>query len=82
MDMWKFGDYKSYTSLNLLASVFGIESPKGDMNGSDVCNAYWLDKDLPKIKNYCMKDVVTVAQLLLKFKGMDLLKDESISFIN
>ena len=82
MDMWKFGDYKSYTSLNLLASVFGIESPKNDMDGSQVWSAYWVDKDLQKIKNYCMKDVVTVAQLLLRFKGMELLKEENIGFIN
>lgn len=82
MDMWKFGDYKSFTSLNLLASVFGIESPKDDIDGSQVWSTYWIDKDLERIKTYCMKDVVTVAQLLLKFKGMDLLKPENISFIN
>jgi 3'-5' exonuclease len=82
MDMWKFGDYKSFTSLNLLASVFGIESPKGDIDGSQVWSTYWMDKDLDRIKNYCMKDVVTVAQLLLRFKGMELLKQENISFTN
>ena len=82
MDMWKFGDYKSFTSLNLLAEVFGIESPKGDIDGSQVWSTYWIDKDLERIKNYCMKDVVTDAQLLLKFKGMDLLKPENISFTN
>lgn len=82
MDLWKFGDYKSFTSLNLLAAVFGIESPKDDIDGSKVWSTYWLDKDLERIKNYCMKDVVTVAQLLMKFKGMDLLKPENISFTN
>jgi 3'-5' exonuclease len=82
MDMWKFGDYKSFTSLNLLAAIFGIESPKGDIDGSQVWSTYWIDKDLERIKTYCMKDVVTVAQLLLKFKGMDLLKQENISFTN
>ncbi len=82
MDMWKFGDYKSYTSLNLLAAVFGIESPKDDIDGSQVWSTYWIDKDLERIKNYCMKDVVTDAQLLLKFKGMELLKPENISFTN
>ena len=82
MDMWKFGDYKSYTSLNLLAAVFGIESPKGDIDGSQVWSTYWIDKDLERIKNYCMKDVVTTAQLLLKFRGMELLKQENISFSN
>ena len=82
MDMWKFGDYKSFTSLNLLAAVFGIESPKDDIDGSQVWSTYWIDKDLERIKNYCMKDVVTDAQLLLKFKGMELLKPENISFTN
>ncbi len=82
MDMWKFGDYKSFTSLNLLSAIFGIESPKDDIDGSQVWSTYWIDKDLERIKNYCMKDVVTVAQLLLKFKGMDLLKQENISFTN
>ncbi|MCI0448576.1 MAG: 3'-5' exonuclease [Chlorobi bacterium] len=82
MDMWKFGDYKSFTSLNLLAEVFGIESPKNDIDGSVVWSTYWIEKDLERIKNYCMKDVVTVAQLLLKFKGLELLKEENISFTN
>ncbi len=82
MDMWKFGDYKNFTSLNLLAAVFGIESPKDDIDGSQVWSTYWIDKDLERIKNYCMKDVVTDAQLLLKFKGMELLKPENISFTN
>lgn len=82
MDMWKFGDFKNFTSLNLLAAIFGIESPKGDIDGSQVWSTYWLEKDLERIKTYCMKDVVTVAQLLLKFKGMDLLRQENISFTN
>lgn len=82
MDMWKFGDYKNFTSLNLLAALFGIESPKDDIDGSQVWSTYWIDKDLERIKNYCMKDVVTDAQLLLKFKGMELLKPENISFTN
>lgn len=82
MDLWKFGDYKSFSSLNLLAAVFGIDSPKDDMDGSMVWSVYWQDRDLERIKTYCQKDVVTVAQLLLKFKGWQLLKEENISFIN
>ena len=82
MDMWKFGDYKSYTSLNLLAAIFGIDSPKDDIDGSQVWSAYWIEKNLERIKTYCMKDVVTVAQLLLKFKRMELLKPEQVSFTN
>lgn len=82
MDLWKFGDYKSYTSLNLLAAVFGINSPKDDIDGSQVWSVYWIDKDLERIKTYCQKDVITVAQLLLKFKGMELLKEENVIFTN
>ena len=82
MDMWKFGDYKSFTSLNLLAALFGIASPKDDIDGSQVWSVYWNEKDIERIKTYCMKDVLTVAQILLKFKGMKLLEADNISFIN
>lgn len=82
MEMWKFGDYKNYTSLKLLASLFGISSPKDDIDGSQVGNIYWQEKNLERIKIYCQKDVVTVAQLLLKFKGMDLLKEENVVYAN
>ena len=82
LDLWKFGDYKNFSSLNLLAAVFGIESPKEDMDGSIVWSVYWHDKDIERIKNYCMRDVVTVAQILLKFKGEKLLNEENISFTN
>lgn len=82
MDMWKFGDYKSFTSLNLLAALFGIKSPKDDIDGSQVWSVYWIERNLERIKNYCLKDVVTVAQILLRFKGMEILKEENISFSN
>lgn len=82
MDMWKFGDYKNFTSLNLLAAVFGIISPKDDIDGSQVWSTYWIDKDLERIKTYCQKDVVTVAQLLLRFKGMEMLKTENVVYTN
>lgn len=82
MDLWKFGDFKSFTSLNLLAAVFGIVSPKDDIDGSQVWSVYWIDKDLERIKTYCQKDVVTVAQLLMKFKGEDLIKEENLVYTN
>ena len=69
MQLWKFGDYKSYTSLKLLADVFGIPTPKDDIEGKDVCKVYWQEKALARITEYCQKDVVTVARLLLRFKG-------------
>ncbi len=81
MELWKFGDYKNYTSLNLLAAVFGIPTPKGDISGADVHKVYWQDKDLARIKNYCQKDVITTAQLLLKFKCQPLIPNEFINQI-
>lgn len=82
MELWKFGDYKSYTSLNLLATVFNIPTPKDDIEGSDVHRVYWQEKNLERIKTYCQKDVVTVAQLLMKYKGMELISQEEISYSN
>lgn len=79
MQLWRFGDYKHFTSLKLLAAIFGIPSPKDDIDGKDVGRVYWQEKNLPRIIAYCQKDVVTVAQLLLKFKGMPLLQDDQIS---
>ncbi len=69
LQLWKFGDYKNYTSLNLLANVLDIPTPKGDIEGKDVCRVYWQENGLNRIVEYCQRDVVTVARLLLRFKG-------------
>lgn len=82
MELWKFGDYKHYTSLVLLASVFGIETPKDDIDGSDIAGVYWEDHDLERIARYCQKDVVTVAQLFLKYQALPLLKPEQVEIIH
>ena len=79
MELWRFGDYKNYTSLKLLTHVFGIPSPKDDIDGSQVAGVYWRDKDLPKIVRYCEKDVFAIAQLLLRYKGMKLIAPENLS---
>lgn len=78
MELWKFGDYKSYTSLNVLAKCFNIPSPKDDIDGSLVGHTYWQLNDLERISAYCKKDIVTTAQILLKFKLMNSLTDEKI----
>ncbi|MCB0688174.1 MAG: ribonuclease H-like domain-containing protein [Saprospiraceae bacterium] len=78
MQLWKFGDFKNYTSLDLLAAVLDIETPKDDIDGSMVGRVYWEDGDLNRIATYCEKDVVTVAQVLLKMKGADLIAPEKI----
>jgi 3'-5' exonuclease len=78
MEMWKFGDYKSYTSLNLLAHALNIPTPKDDIDGSQVGRVYWEENDLERIRTYCQKDVLTVAQILMRFKGLPLLNAEEI----
>jgi len=78
MELWKFGDYKSFTSLKLLTKILGIPSPKGDIDGSQVGHVYHVEKDIDRIVTYCEKDVVAVAQVLLRFRREDLLIDEEI----
>jgi uncharacterized protein YprB with RNaseH-like and TPR domain len=78
MDMWKFGDYKNYTSLSLLAHILGIPTPKDDIDGSRIYEVYWQHHDLPRIVTYCQKDVVTVAQLYLRMQGEETIRPENI----
>ena len=81
MELWKFGVFRHSVSLDLLAELFGIETPKEEMNGSMVSDVYWKEKDLQKIVRYCEQDVLCVAQLILKFKGLDLILPENIRSI-
>lgn len=78
MEMWKFGDYKHYTSLDLLASIFNIPSSKSDIDGSKVNSVYYQQGDLEKIKNYCTADVLVLAQLFLKMKSLPIVKGENV----
>jgi len=68
MELWRFGDYKNYTSLDLIANVFDIPSPKGDIDGSDIADVYYNQKDLERIAMYCEKDVLTLARVYLRLK--------------
>ena len=78
LELWKFGDFKSFTSLNLLAHTLGIPTPKDDIDGSKVWSVYWNDRDLQRIVNYCQKDVVTVAQIFLKLNCDSAVKPENV----
>ncbi len=78
MRLWKFGDYKNFTSLDLLTTLLDIPSPKSDMQGSEVAKVYYEDNDIERIKDYCQRDVIALANVLLKFKNKDLLKPEQI----
>ncbi len=81
MDLWKFGDYKNYTSLELLATVFGITTPKDDIDGSEVSRVYWEEHDLTRIVKYCQKDVLTIVNLFLRFQGKPLIDELKIQII-
>ena len=74
MELWKFGDWKSYTSLELLAHVFGVPTPKDDIDGSMVAEIYYKEKDLPRIVTYCEKDVLTLANVFRRMRQEDLLE--------
>jgi hypothetical protein len=69
MELWKFGDNKGHISLPLLAGVFGIPSPKDDIDGSQVAHTYWVEKNLARIVAYCEKDVITTARIFLHYSG-------------
>ncbi|HXU28277.1 MAG TPA: ribonuclease H-like domain-containing protein, partial [Bacteroidia bacterium] len=80
LHLWRFGDYKHYTSLKLLAATLGVPSPKDDIDGSKVGEVFWGEKNLERIAIYCQKDVATVANVLLRFKGLPLLTEQQIVY--
>ena len=81
MDLWKFGDYKTYTSLDLLTSILGIPSPKDDIDGGMVAKVYYNENDLPKIIRYCEKDVLAVARILLRFMNLPDIPDDRVESV-
>ncbi|MBN1387692.1 MAG: 3'-5' exonuclease [Bacteroidales bacterium] len=81
MELWKFGDYKSYTSLELLAGLFNIPTPKDDIDGSMVADIYWKENDLPRIAKYCEKDVIALVQVFLKFRNNNIIPLERIESV-
>ncbi len=81
MDLWKFGDYKNYTSLELLTSVLGIPTPKDDIDGSMVAGVFYNEKDTERIVRYCEKDVIAIAQVLLRFMNLPLIEEDKIESV-
>ncbi|MFY0594032.1 3'-5' exonuclease [Roseivirga sp.] len=81
MEMWKFGDYKNFTSLDLLATLFNIDSSKDDIDGSQVNGVYHQTKDLERISNYCKNDVVVLAQVFLRLNQMPALSQDKIALL-
>lgn len=82
MELWKFGDYKNYTSLSLLTAIFDIPTPKDDIDGSQVGHVYWNEDRLDRICTYCQKDVIATAQLLRRYRGQDLIPDDFITIVS
>jgi uncharacterized protein YprB with RNaseH-like and TPR domain len=81
LEMWKFGDYKNYTSLKLLTNVLGIPSPKDDIDGSQVYRIFYEENGLDRIITYCEKDTIAVAQVFLRLRGDSILDDSEIIHI-
>ncbi len=81
LELWKFGDYKTFTSLKLLTNVLGIPSPKDDIDGSEVRGVYYEENDIDRIITYCEKDTISVAQIFLRFQGDEILNDDEIIHI-
>ena len=81
LDLWKFGDYKSYTSLDLLTTTLNIPSPKDDIDGSMVAGIYHNEHDIKRIAKYCEKDVLAVAQVLLRFMNLPKIEEEKIESV-
>jgi len=82
MELWKFGDYKHYTSLALLCEIFNIPTPKDDIDGSMVGQVYWEEDDLERIAIYCEKDILATAQLFIRYKGEDLIPEANFERVS
>jgi len=78
LQMWKFGDYKNYTSLDLLCAVFHIPTPKSDIDGSQVAHVYYQEGDLDRIVRYCERDTLALANLMLRYKGEAIIPIENL----
>ncbi len=81
LDFWKFGDYKNYTSLKLLTAILNIPTPKDDIDGSEVAQVYYKEKNPVRISTYCQKDVVATAQIWLKINGLNTINTENIQHV-
>ena len=81
LELWKFGDYKHYTSLKLLTKILNIPSPKTDIDGSQVCEVFYKEKDIKRIVEYCERDVVAVAQIVLRLRNEQLLQENEVTSV-
>lgn len=82
LELWRFGDYKNYTSLKLLTTILGIPTPKDDIDGSKVATVYYREQNLARIARYCQKDVLATARLYQRLNYLPLIADEDVVFVN
>lgn len=78
LELWKFGDYKTFTSLKLMTHVLGIPSPKDDIDGSQVRDVFYEENDVDRIVIYCEKDTIAVAQVFLRLRNEEILNEDEI----
>ncbi len=81
LEMWKFGDFKHYTSLKLLCAVFNIPTPKDDIDGSQIAEVFYKEKNIERISKYCQKDVVATMQVFMRMSGFPAIKEENIEHV-
>lgn len=81
LQFWKFGEYKSFVSIDLLATILDIDTPKDDISGADVAHVYWNENNLQRIAQYCNKDILTIAQILMRLNQLPILKPTQIKYI-
>lgn len=81
-EVWKGGNFSTTqaASLDSVCAVLGIESPKDDIDGSEVSNLYWSDyggdkhaENLNRIKTYCEKDVRSNYLVFKKMQKLNML---------
>lgn len=81
MELWKFGEYKHFTSLELISCLLGIPSPKDDIDGSMVAGIYWDEQDINRIVKYCEKDVITLIRVFLRFRDDSSIPDDRVESV-
>lgn len=81
LELWKFGDYKHYTSLKLLTHLLGVPSPKGDIDGSKVGLVFYVDDDLVRIVRYCEQDVLALARVYMRFNNEEIVEDKDVIYV-
>lgn len=67
LTLWKGQSYYSASLINI-TTAFGLPSPKDEMDGSEVNEAFHSGK-LDEIATYCEKDVFALANVVLKMRG-------------